>query len=321
MVTTQERPAIFDEHLEALQRDVKTAARTLNEQEARFLVDAYYQVQEYRMIAQNQVRAMLDEPHETFTFFSRQLLVLEKQLQGLLDTWSKSHPLGAWARANKGIGPVLAAGLLAHIDMHKAPTVGHIWNFAGLNPTITWSKGQKRPWNAKLKVIQWKIGEAFTKVSGREGAYYGHLYKLRKQVEQIRNERGLFADQAEQILATRRINKDTEAYKAYSVGKLPPAHIHARAKRFAVKRFLSDYHHVGYELTFGELPPRPYVIEHLGHAHLTLPPHHECIGHGQWHGAALSPAEGLRQLARLWDTEWEAGDDAADSDDLDDLDG
>ena len=39
---------------------------------------------------------------------------------------------------DRGIGPVIAAGLLANIDIKQAPTVGHIWRFAGLDPTNKW---------------------------------------------------------------------------------------------------------------------------------------------------------------------------------------
>ena len=53
-----------------------------------------------------------------------------------------------WARSIYGIWPVLAAGLLAHIDIEQAPTVGHIWSFAGLDPTKKWQPKTTRPWNA-----------------------------------------------------------------------------------------------------------------------------------------------------------------------------
>ena len=86
------------------------------------------------------------------------------------------------------------------------------------------------------------------------------------------NEAGAYKGQAEAKLLKFKIGQDTDAYKAYSQGKLPPAHIHARAKRYAVKLFLAHYHHVGYELLHGELPPRPFVIEHMGHVDYMGPP-------------------------------------------------
>ena len=84
---------------------------------------------------------------------------LENSIKSALDKYSASHAVGAWARSVVGVGPVICAGLLAHIDITKAPTAGHIWNYAGLNPSVSWEKGQKRPWNAALKTLCWKLGE------------------------------------------------------------------------------------------------------------------------------------------------------------------
>jgi len=255
-----------------LDKDLKHAAQTLSADEARYLVDAYYQIQNYRIRFGNQIRALSEsgEPHDLIRWMHTNAEGLENNIQRALDSYSKSNVVGKWARSIVGIGPVLAAGLLAHIDITKAPTVGHIWSFAGLNPNANWEKGQKRPWNAELKVICWKIGESFVKVQNNERDVYGKLYVARKQVEQERNEAGEFADQAAALV--KKVGKDTEAYKAYSQGKLPPAHINQRAKRYAVKLFLSHLHWVWYETEYGTLPPKPYVIEHGGHVDLLTPP-------------------------------------------------
>jgi len=171
-----------------------------------------------------------------------------------------------------GIGPVLSAGLLAHIDIEKAPTVGHIWSFAGLVEGQVKQKGVKLPWNADLKVLCWKIGESFVKVSNNPKDIYGHIYAARKGYETAKNEAGDYAQQAEKILAGKNCGHETEAYKAYFQGKLPLAHVHARAKRYAVKLFLAHWHHVAYETKYGTLPPKPYVISIKGHADYIAPP-------------------------------------------------
>ena len=252
-----------------LNKDLRQAAETLTPSEARFLVDSYYTIQSHRTATGNQVLAAFDssEPNETIKYFHKQYWELEKNIQKILDAYTKAHPVGEWLRSIKGIGPVIAAGLLAHIDITKAPTVGHIWSYAGLNPNAKWEKGQKRPWNARLKVLCWKAGESFVKVSNNPTGVYGHVYAERKALEIERNEVGLFADQATLILETKRLGKDTEAYKWYSQGMLPPAHIHARAKRYAVKLFLSHLHEFWYEYEYGEKPPLPYPIAIQGHAH------------------------------------------------------
>ena len=290
-----------------LYRDLKKAAATMTPSEARQLVDMYYMMQEYRKGLGNQEKALdkSKEPHATVTWFSERFHQLETQVKGALDVYSQSQPLGQWARAQVGIGPVITAGLLAHIDLTKAPTCGHVWRFAGLDPTAKWNKGEKRPWNASLKTLCWKIGESFVKVSGKPEAFYGKLYLQRKAIEIVNNEAGKFREQAAAKLRDFNIGKDTDARAWYEgrfmppifeelsaqpsdkriawlkarqveVGKgvpmLPPAHIHARACRWAVKMFLSHYWQRGRELA-GLPIVRPFPIVHLeGHTHVVEVP-------------------------------------------------
>lgn len=257
------------EPIEKLTKDLAAATKTLSAGEARFLVDAYYAMQENRIRTHAQIRALNSsgEPHEVLQWLAKQDETLEAQIKRALSRYAESTALGEWAMSNKGIGPVITAGLMAHIDINKAPTVGHIWRFAGLDPTLRWEKKTKRPWNASLKTLCWKIGESFVKVSGYEDAYYGRIYSERKALEVERNERLCFSAQAQEILAQKKFGKDTEARKHYEAGRLPPAHIHARAKRYAVKLFLSHYHEQAYRLELGKEPPLPYPIAHLGHVH------------------------------------------------------
>ena len=257
-----------------LTKDLKNAARTLSDDEARFLVDAYYSMQEDRIRAAHQHRTLAEsgEPADVMSWLLDQREILEKQVARALDAYSAGQQVGVWARSIVGIGPVISAGLLAHIDIEKAPTVGHIWRYAGLDPTQSWEKGQKRPWNARLKTLCWKIGESFVKVSGNEKDIYGKVYKERKEIEAARNEKLEFAEQAKATLAKKRFGADTQAKKFYEQGMLPPAHVHARAKRYAVKLFLSHMHHVWWEVQTGEKPVKPYVLTHMGHAHYIAPP-------------------------------------------------
>jgi hypothetical protein len=267
------------EVIEKLTKDAKTAAKTLTRNEARYLVDSYYQFQEQRKRAENQVRALetSGEPNAAISWLSDQSDLLESRVKTLLDNYSRANKLGIWARSQRGIGPVLASGLLAHIDIEKAPTCGHIWRYAGLDPTSKWSKGAKRPWNASLKTLCWKIGESFVKVCNHEESVYGKLYLVRKELETANNEAGKYSEQAKQKLIDFKIGKDTEAFKHYSAGHLPPAHIHERSKRYAVKIFLSHYHHVAYKLHHGTNPPKPFAIAILGHGHEIIPPNLELI--------------------------------------------
>jgi hypothetical protein len=256
------------EPLLPLTRDLRRAAATMSEQEARYLVDYYYQLQRDRIRAAQ--RHDPEEPHALMDWLFTSTRTLETRIRSALDSYSEAQPLGQWARSIIGIGPVIAAGLLAHIDISKAETAGAVWRFAGLDPTSVMAKGTKRPWNTRLKTLCWKVGESFVKQSGRDNDIYGHLYIERKVYEEKRNESGGNSEAVERDKA--RYGKDTEAYKAIKAGRLPQAQIHARAKRWAVKLFLAHYHHVGYVMLHDRPPPKPYVIEHMGHVKYLGPP-------------------------------------------------
>lgn len=264
-----------DEHLDEkirLSRDLVTAARVMGSEEARYLVDAYYMTQENRKRTDNQVRALGEEPHFLIAWLADKNRTLEHQVARALDAYTQAHPMGDWMRDIVGIGPVLSAGLLAHIDMDHCPTVGHIWQFAGIagSGQKPWEKGQKRPFNSTLKVICWKIGQSFMKLSNREDCFYGKVYRERKAYEVANNEAGRLAEAAGRSLP--HFKRTTEAYKWYEKGMLPPAHIDARARRYAVKLFLSHLHGEWHERHYGRPAPLPYPIAFMGHAHIINAP-------------------------------------------------
>lgn len=263
----------MNEPLLRMSRDMAKAAATLSDQEARFLVSRYYAMQDDRKRLHSQAQALSKsgEPHSVFQYLAESAEVLENQCKRALDKYTEAHQMGAWMREVHGIGPVLSAGLLAHIDITRAPTVGHIWSFAGLNPETKWAKGQTRPWNAELKVLCWKIGQSFLKFSGDEKCYYGGVYRQRKAFEVANTEAGVHRDIALGLAAG--VGKDTEAFGHYSAGRLPPAQLDARARRYAVKLFLSHMHGAWYELHYGKPAPLPYPIAHMQHVHFIPAPH------------------------------------------------
>jgi hypothetical protein len=138
------------------------------------------------------------------------------------------------------------------------------------------------------------------RVAGYDDAYYGHVYLKRKEYEWRKNAAGDYANYAMAYSTRRKFGEDTDAIKWYSgqfagadvqiidgkvkatsiarkegqvgVAMLPPAQIHARAKRYAVKLFLSHLHDVWYREEFKKAPPLPYAIAHLGHVDFFPPP-------------------------------------------------
>jgi hypothetical protein len=295
--------------IQRITRDIRDASKLIDAHEARFLVDSYYQMQDDRIRSGHQLRTLAKsgEPNSTIVWLQEQTESLEGSMQRALDAYSTSRIDGRWLRSITGIGPVIAAGLMANIDIHKAPTAGHIWRFAGLDPTMKWEKGSKRPFNASLKRLAWIVGESFTKVAGLQSDVYGKIYVARKKTEIARNDAGIFAEQAATALATKDWTKrDTDAKRWYlgqyragtcatiagiqdmaerekylksvrlepgeGVAMLPPGRIHLRAQRYAVKLLLSHYQHVLFESTFGSPPPKPYILSRGDHAHFMGPP-------------------------------------------------
>jgi len=249
-------------------RDVRSLAAEMDQNSTRKLVDAYYTIQENRMAFSAQARELQSQgsPSELVEFLSYNLQLMEKSLKFPLESFADSTVAGKWALSQYGIGPVLAAGLCAHIDITKAPTAGSVWRYAGLDPTQKWEKGQKRPFNAELKTLCWKIGQSFMKFHKRDECFYGQLYRQDKDRRVSKNEAGDYADFAKEILDTKNF-KANQTRATLETGILSDAQIDAQARRFAVKIFLSHYHAVAFQAHYGEPAPRPYIIAHGDHVH------------------------------------------------------
>jgi transcriptional regulator with XRE-family HTH domain len=258
-------------------------AKSLGHDEARFLVDTYYELQKSRVRANNRLKALAreDKPNAVMEKLRDLYVSQEKTIQKILNQWVKEQPIGQWSLQVLGVGPIIASGLIAHIDITQRDAngnvlgyrqVSNIWAFAGYDPTKTWEKGKKRPWNAALKLLAYNLGISFRYQCNNPKSLYGKIYTKRKSQETWYNEDLRFEDQAKSILSKKNIGKDTEAYKYYIKGKLPPAHIDARARRYVVKIFLSHWWECAWRLANpGKQPPEPWAIAHGGHAHYTEP--------------------------------------------------
>lgn len=267
-------PGCAPESMTAIDDDLRKLARSATAKEARFLVDNYYMAQKGRIRAGNQIAETkkAEEPHNLLDVNFKNFKFAENQIYKVLDEYGSSQALGQWARSIHGIGPVITAGLLAHIDLDVARTPASIWRFAGLDPTVTWDKSEKRPWNSQLKTLCFKIASSFEKVQNSDKDFYGHMLADRKLYEIANNDAGKYSETAKKALSSGSYKKETSAKKAYEQGRLPDGQIRMRTLRWAVKLFLSHYWHVGYEIKNNAAPPKPWVIAIGGHQAFIPPP-------------------------------------------------
>ena len=253
-------------------------------------VEMYYDCQKLRMMHANKERSEPQSPPDPdddlapdnidpddpenleklrlVPWFAYWLQMGEQVMATKLKEWvigPTSPDEAKWAISQIGIGPIIAAGLAAHIDPEKARSISSVWKFAGLAPGFDRKiKGKKLQYNARLKCLCWKLGESFVKVSGKDGAVYGKLYSQFKSDEVSRNENGQYSRQAKEELSRKTFAKDNTTKKCLLEGKLANAHLHSRAKRRAVKIFLSHYWTVARE-TRGLPVRKPYAIAVLNH--------------------------------------------------------
>lgn len=135
----EETEVLEDEATIALSADLRAAALSLKPHEVRFLVDTYYTMQKQRIRCGNQTIALDKdgEPHKVISWLEAHSERLEAVVRSALRVYAEPKPLAQWTVSNCGIKWVLTAGLLGHIDLNKAPTVGHIYRFAGVDPSRT----------------------------------------------------------------------------------------------------------------------------------------------------------------------------------------
>lgn len=361
------------EAIDKLTNDLHEAAATMGKHEIRFLVDSYYVIQHDRTSTANQLKAAKEagEPARILDWITSQASKLERNIKITLDKWTANRTAGIWCRSITGVGEVITAGLLSHIDITKAPTAGKIYSFAGLNPDANWlsradanamvkdilsvthtktvtmdhiaeaaqrvhrsfaavekasrnKEGKftpasfaaglaKRPYNAKLKTLCWKLGDSFVKFhslctcshwskahENEDGACapkkkdgtpiececksftrkstYGDLWHKRKKQEVSNNQAGKFSETATATLEKKKI-QDKATRERYESGMLPDGRVDLRARRIAVKIFLSHLHEVLYFLEYGKLTRAPYVFskDPSGHSHYIPVPNQHLI--------------------------------------------
>lgn len=270
------------------------AAVDLPPEQASVVADVFMQLLKLRVSTGNQMAAIQrgsdfspgKEPHPVLIDLNEMIEAFELTSEAVLRNYVEREKIGMWLLSIKGISNRLSAKLLANLkiqlpdketsELRRVQTASAWWRFAGLDPTADkLKKGEKSPFNRQLKTFCWQVADSFIK---QRTPVYRDWYDLWKAEETAKNERGELADQAAKQLEENNYGKKTEAFKAYSAGRLPDGHLHMRAMRKMEKLFLSHFHETWYRLEFGEVPPKPYAFAHLGHAHYIAPPNLDVIG-------------------------------------------
>lgn len=269
-------PIKASEFLERLTKDMKNYIVTMSKSEAQQLVHLYYSMQGERIANANRSRQLAEEGHSHTIFEALASLSAHSEhlvKQALLH-YTNNNEICQWMRSNLGIGPVISAGFISALDITKTATAGGFHRYCGLVEGQKRKKGQKLDFNPDMKRLCWLLGKSFVFVSKNPKAYYGNLYRERKEWETVNNQNLKYADKAKEVLENYKIT-DEATLATLNSGMLTKQHIDARARRYAVKLFLSHLHHVMYVEHYQKEPPLPYAIAHLDHVHYLKVPNME----------------------------------------------
>jgi hypothetical protein len=234
----------------------------LDKAEIRALFQDYLAIVRRRVALERRIRLMTDPV--VLKDLLRGFKQAEEARLKLLERWVKHSVTGKWLLEVRGIGPVVATGLLAHVDLRKMTKVESLWKYAGLEPKAV-KKGRKTPWHPTLKAVAYWAGESFIRSRNHPGSFYGPLYVARRAYEQEQNNQGRLKAEAERTLR-RGYRWRAKTREIYESGMLPPAHLTARARRWTVKLFLSHFYEILLWEEKGRIPEQEYRKK-------ILPPH------------------------------------------------
>ena len=188
---------------------------------------------------------------------SQQLLVAERWMQRFADMESEldkdiakevaNYPIYEYVSEVKGIGPMLAAKMIAMIDIGNSPTISALWRYSGYGVVNGERerpvKGEKLHYNKRLKSTIYLIGGSFLKC----GSPYRDIY-----------------DTSKEFYTRTKVNLPNDEPDWTKL------HIHRSALRKMVKLFLSHLW-VTWRQLEGLPISAPYVHAKLGHEHYHTP--------------------------------------------------
>ena len=258
-----------------LERDIERL-KSLKNKELRILVESFYDMQKLRIAMGNRVFAygkagLLESinPEPSLVKLKEAEHELEKEIAAVVI----NHPLwNVWFKDVKGIGKIMAAGLIAwRDDISKASTISAFWKYHGLAPSQSKRhKGEKLDYNPKAKTHAWKCGMQLLKAKG----HYTDIYYDSKAKYEARED---IKEKHEHIIGyVLRNGKKVPKYEAEGGMKSYKLHIHYMALRKMIKRFLADTW-VAWRRVEGLPVSDPYIFSEaakqkgIAHEHYEMP--------------------------------------------------
>lgn len=249
----------------------------------------------------------IDSPSEILTFIEGALAPFEKKLLEIDKSITKtliasSVPIVEVASGVRGIGPITIAGMLAYVDMNKAPNPSSLWSYVGFDQPAYARKTNDKERIQQLMERRRIRGHAFyctgpscsfchkkkedpNNIWNKEGIPMGWggnqtlrtiLYTASESwMKNRKSAYRLIYDQtkarleiSEKITLSRKTGRQGLHENAWK--DAPKGHRHGAALRAMMKVFLFDYWFSW--RTLEGLPTRlPYAIEKLGHTGFSHP--------------------------------------------------
>ena len=148
----------------SMDKSLKTSfAKYPSKEEARYLVDIYYQTQAKRIAIEGQLRSLhqgfdndlkgskKSTENKTFLdWYYTNAVIEEDNIRKALEIFSDNNYLSRWAKQVKGIGAVISTCLCAMLEIKEEPDgstkmhAGSWWNYCGLNDN-------NRPWLSSVQ--------------------------------------------------------------------------------------------------------------------------------------------------------------------------
>lgn len=215
-----------------------------NISELKALVEMYYDAQKFRLRGNNRMKALErgDSSAELLKLPISQLADIEKGIAQNIAKVVQDEPITEWLLAQRGIGPVMAAALIASdLDPHiEKPSSW--WRFGGVGVVDGKNqrrrRGEKRSYNGFLSRTLYVLMSSFLKAHTEEKpSFYAQLYYEFKRDSEV-NRPHLSAMECPSCKKKGKIDGDCK--KCEGKGEIPLAvHHHNRATMLTCRVFLT----------------------------------------------------------------------------------